>query len=306
MKVLVTGGAGFIGSHIVDQLLARGDEVIIVDNLITGKEEQVHSKGKFYRINITDEALIDLVQEEKPEAIIHQAAQVHVPSSVENPFFDAETNVIGTINLLEAARRGGVRKIVYASSAAVYGEPQYLPINEMHPTEPLSPYGVSKLTAEQYIKMYAKEHGFSYSLLRYANIYGVRQDPRGEGGVISILVDKVLGQQAFTVFGDGKQTRDYVYVTDAAKANVLALDTEQNGTYNIGTGKRTSLLDLIQTFEQVTERKMEVEYGPERPGDIVHSYYEIGKVSEELKWTPTITLVEGLKATIKYYQKSYT
>lgn len=306
MKVLVTGGAGFIGSHIVDQLLARGDEVIIVDNLITGKEEQVHSKGKFHRINITDDTLRDLVQEEKPEAIIHQAAQVHVPSSVENPFFDAQTNVIGTINLLEAAVRGGVRKIVYASSAAVYGEPQYLPINEIHPTEPLSPYGVSKLTAEQYIKMYAREHGFSYSLLRYANIYGVRQDPRGEGGVISILVDKVLGQQTFTVFGDGSQTRDYVYVTDAAKANVVALDTKQNGIYNIGTGKRTSLLDLIHTFEQVTGRKMNVEYGPERPGDIVHSYYAIEKVSEELKWTPSVSLVEGLQITLEHYQKSYT
>lgn len=306
MKVLVTGGAGFVGSHIVDLLLERGDEVIVVDNLITGKEEQVHSKAKFYRINITDDDFQDIVQQEKPEAIIHQAAQIQVPTSVENPFFDARTNIIGTINLLEAARKSGVKKIVYASSAAVYGEPRYFPIDERHPIVPLSPYGVSKLSAEYYLKMYAKEYGISASILRYANVYGIRQDPRGEGGVISILIDKVLAKQPFTVFGNGLQTRDFIYVSDVAKANIAALLTDNAGVFNIGTGIKTSLLQLIETLQEVIGGKLEIQYGPARPGDIEHSYFAIEKAQTELDWTWQIDLRTGLKSTLEHYQKMYT
>lgn len=306
MKLLVTGGAGFVGSHIVDQLLERGDKVVIIDNLVTGKREQVHSNAVFYRIDITDPKLKQIVEQEKPDAIIHQAAQIQVPTSMEDPGYDASSNIIGTINLLEAARHSGVKKIVYASSAAVYGEPQYLPIDENHQTEPLSPYGVSKLTAEYYLKMYSKVYGISYSILRYANVYGIRQDPRGEGGVISILVDKILKNESFTIYGDGEQTRDYIYVSDVAKANIAAVSCPKNGTYNIGTGKRTSLLELIKIFEAVSGEKVSYQLGPERPGDIDHSYFQADKVRSALNWEPKVDLHSGLKATLDYYRKVYS
>ncbi|SEM78924.1 SDR family oxidoreductase [Lihuaxuella thermophila] len=305
MKVLVTGGAGFIGSHIVDHLIAGGAEVAIVDNISTGKSTQIHPDASFYSMDISSPHLLEVFQKEQPEVVIHQAAQIHVGTSVDDPVFDATTNILGTIRLLEASRQTGVRKIVYASSAAVYGNPEYLPIDEQHPVHPLSGYGVSKYTPEQYLSVYHHLYGLRYTILRYANVYGVRQDPRGEGGVISIFIDKILSNSPLTIFGDGEQTRDYIYVEDVAKANLAAIQNGDGEIFNIGTGVRTSLNQVVQLFNQITGRQNPVEYGPERSGDIKHSYFNNQKARALLFWEPAVTLEEGLKKTYEYYRDEY-
>jgi len=306
MKVLVTGGAGFIGSHIVDLLLERGDDVIVVDNLSTGQETHLRPEVTFYRMDITDHRLSDVVAETRPEVVIHQAAQIDVPTSVQDPLHDARTNIIGTLNLLEACRNAGVRKVVYASSAAVYGNPEYLPIDEKHPVAPLSGYGISKHTPEHYLQVYAQLHGLAYTVLRYANVYGIRQDPRGEGGVISIFIEKVLKGEPITVFGDGEQTRDYIYVEDVARANVAALINGDGQILNIGTGQKTSINELIALFEEVSGQKMEIHHAPDRPGDIKHSYFDNRRAMEMLNWRPETELSVGLRKTLTYYRERIT
>lgn len=301
MKVMVTGGAGFVGSHIVDRLIALGHDVIVLDNLSTGKKDFIHPAASFYQVDIRDRQLVEIVKAEQPETVIHQAAQSEVPTSVKDPLFDAETNILGTLLLLEACRLSGVRKIVYASSAAVYGEPAYLPIDEEHPVAPLSNYGISKFTPEFYLKMYNQLYGLEYTILRYANVYGIRQEPRGEGGVIAIFLDRLLRGEALTIYGDGKQTRDFVYVGDIADANISALDRGNGMIFNLGTGTPTSLEKLIQVLGEVTERRIQVEYGPERPGDIKHSHFDSRQAKKWLEWTPRIDLKTGLRMTYEYY-----
>lgn len=305
MKVLVTGGAGFIGSHIVDQLVEKGDQVVIVDNISSGRKENINEKARFYQIDITDSDLLNVFERERPEAVIHQAAQIHVHTSVKEPMFDATVNILGTINLLEACRKTGVKKVVYASSAAIYGNPEYLPIDEKHPVAPLSGYGVSKYTPEHYFAIYRQLYGLNYTILRYANVYGLRQDPRGEGGVISILVDKYLRRELFTVFGDGEQTRDYIYVGDVARANIMALSQGDGEVFNVGTGVSTSLNEVVKRFNEIAGYENKVEYGPEREGDIKHSYFNNGKIRRVLGWQPEVTLEEGLRKTYEYYQDIY-
>jgi UDP-glucose 4-epimerase len=305
MKVIVTGGAGFIGSHIVDLLIARGDRVVIIDNLSSGKKEHIHPEAKWIEMDLTNPELSDVFMREKPEAVIHQAAQIRVDVSVEDPVLDANTNIIGTINLLEACRKSGVKKVVYASSAAVYGDPKYLPVDEEHPVSPLSGYGISKHTVEHYLEVYAHLYGLKYTVLRYANVYGLRQDPRGEGGVISILVDKYLKKEPFTIFGDGEQTRDYIYVEDVAKANVAALSRGDGEILNVGTGVQTSLNQLLSLFDEIASFENEKVHGPDRPGDIKHSYFKNDKVCRILDWKPKYTLMEGLRKTYEYYQNEY-
>ncbi|MBA4541799.1 MULTISPECIES: SDR family oxidoreductase [Thermoactinomyces] len=305
MKVLVTGGAGFIGSHIVDQLVEKGDQVVIVDNISSGRKENINEKARFYQIDITDSDLLNVFERERPEAVIHQAAQIHVHTSVKEPMFDATVNILGTINLLEACRKTGVKKVVYASSAAIYGNPEYLPIDEKHPVAPLSGYGVSKYTPEHYFAIYRQLYGLNYTILRYANVYGLRQDPRGEGGVISILVDKYLRRESFTVFGDGEQTRDYIYVGDVARANIMALSQGDGEVFNVGTGVSTSLNEVVKRFNEIAGYENKVEYGPEREGDIKHSYFNNGKIRRVLGWQPEVTLEEGLRKTYEYYQDIY-
>lgn len=305
MKVVVTGGAGFIGSHIVEQSIARGDQVAIIDNISTGKETHIHPDASFYRLDLTSDRLLGVLQKEEPEVVIHQAAQVHVTTSVENPVYDATNNIIGTINLLEACRLTGVKKVVYASSAAVYGNPEYLPIDEQHPIHPLSGYGISKFTPEHYLAVYHHLYGIQYTILRYANVYGIRQDPRGEGGVISIFVDKILSDQPLTIFGDGEQTRDYIYVEDVAKANLAAIAAGDGEIVNIGSGISTSLNDVVKLFHSISGKQLQVDYGSERPGDIKHSYFNIKKARSVLSWEPTISLAQGLRHTYEYYQNQY-
>ncbi|OYD08044.1 SDR family oxidoreductase [Paludifilum halophilum] len=304
MKVLVTGGAGFIGSHIVDQLLAGGYRPVVVDNLSTGSENYLRSEVPFYRMNIQDERLSEVFRAERPDAVIHQAGQSSVSLSIENPAGDAETNILGTIRLLEGCRRYGVKKLVYASSAAVYGNPQYLPIDEKHPVSPLSPYGISKYTPETYLQAYRDLYGLSYTVFRYANVYGVRQVPHGEGAVISIFIDKLLRGEPLTIFGDGEQTRDYIYVEDIASANVAALEKADGETLNIGTGISTSINELIRVFEKTLGRKIDRAHGAERPGDIKYSYFDNTRALRLLDWAPKTDLESGLKRTFEYYSQA--
>lgn len=295
MKVLVTGGAGFIGSHIVDLCIEAGYEVCIIDNLSTGKKENIHPLAHFYHNNINEPEVKQIISAEKPDFIIHQAAQSSVTVSLTNPIGDAQSNIIGTINILEAARLNGISKIIYASSAAVYGEPQYLGIDEEHPISTLSPYGISKYVPEMYIQTYQRLYGLNYTILRYGNVFGERQDPHGEGGVISIFTDKALRGEKLTIFGDGEQTRDFVYVKDVAKANLLALTAGENYILNVGTNQQTSLNQLIEECHSIVGKKITVEYKDPRPGDIKHSYMNNTLIKDTFNWNPKYNLRQGLE-----------
>lgn len=301
MKVLVTGGAGFIGSHIVDHLLTAGHDVVVLDNMSTGSETNLHPDAVLYRMDMENPMINEIFQQEKPEIVIHQAAQTVVQTSVREPLHDANVNILGTINILEACRMSGVAKVIYASSAAIYGDPQYVPIDEHHPVNPLSGYGISKYTPEQYLRVYHNLYGLKYTILRYANVYGIRQDPQGEGGVISIFIDKVIGKIPCTIYGDGEQTRDYVYVEDVARANVAALHHGDGNFYNIGTGVHTTLNQLVFQLQQISGHAMDTIYEPERLGDIKHSYFTVQKAVRELDWSPQVQLADGLAKTYHYY-----
>lgn len=302
MKVLVTGGAGFIGSHIVDQALEAGYEVCIVDDFSTGKREQVNPRASFYEMSITLSDIEHVFNKEKPDFVIHQAAQSSVPVSLKDPMDDATTNIVGTINLLEAARRHHVRKFVYASSAAVYGEPQYMGVDEAHPKQPLSPYGISKYVPEFYFHAYHHLYGLAYTAFRYANVYGERQDPKGEGGVVSIFMDRALAGEELIVFGDGEQTRDFVYVQDVARANIMALTAGDHEIFNLSTNQPTSVNQLIALMGETLGHEVAVRYEAPREGDIVHSYLDNKSAIQKLGWTPQYSLAEGLEKTLRYYQ----
>lgn len=295
MQVLVTGGAGFIGSHIVDLLVQEKHQVAVVDNLVTGKRENLNSEATFYEMGICSRDLEEVFAKEKPEAVIHLAAQATVPRAVENPLYDAEINISGTINLLEMMRRFSVRKIVYSSSAAIYGNPVELPVKEDHPLVPVSPYGLSKYVAEEYINLYRRMYGIEFSILRYANVYGPRQTLEGEAGVVTIFVNKIKEGASLVINGDGRHTRDFVYVLDVAAANLKALETGQETVVNISTGKEISLKTLTEILAQASGKSVEVVYGPERPGDIVYSSLDAAKAQQCLGWTATTSLEEGMK-----------
>lgn len=304
MKILVTGGAGFIGSHIVDRLIDGGEDVVVIDNLHNENKKNLNKKAKFYKSDICSKDLEDIFKEEKIEKVIHQAAQVSVVTSLKNPKFDAEVNVLGSINLLECCRKFNVGKIVYASSGgAIYGEPKYLPLDEKHPITPISHYGVSKYVVEIYLNLYRGLYGLKYTSLRYANVYGPRQDPYGEGGVIAIFSNKLLRNEEPTIFGDGKQTRDFVYVEDVADANLLALEGGDNEAFNIGTGKETSVNEIFESLKEITRGDIDPIYEEERKGEIKQSYVTYSKAKEELNWEPKISLEEGLIKTVEYLKK---
>lgn len=306
MKVLVTGGAGFIGSHIVDQLLEKGHQVVVIDNMSSGKEDNLNAKAVFYRMNMEDTKIREVFEEQRPDVVIHQAAQTVVQTSVQEPVYDAHMNILGTVNLLETARLYGVKKFIYASSAAVYGNPQYVPIDERHPVGPLSGYGISKYTPEQYLRVYQQMYGMEFTILRYANVYGIRQDPQGEGGVISIFIDKALGTNPIAIFGDGEQTRDYIYVEDVARANLAALHAGDGEVFNIGTGVHTTLNQLVTKLQEISGRTLEVVYETERLGDIKDSYFSVNKAKNGLQWVPQVSLEEGLRKTYQFYSLRYS
>lgn len=302
MKVLVTGGLGFIGTNIVEAYLEKGYEVVVVDNVSTGKLDNKQPNVTLYQEDINTEKFLEIVEKEAPNVINHHAAQIDVQTSIQAPVTDAHINILGTVNVLEACRKFGCR-LVYASSAAVYGNPKYLGIDEEHPVNPISSYGISKHTPEHYISVYHQLYGVEYTIFRYANIYGPRQDPKGEGGVISILVDAFLEGNEFKVFGDGEQTRDFVYVGDVVSANVLATEISTNDIYNIGTGIPVSLNQTIEVFKEALSKEISISYQEERKGDIKHSYLLSDKAKAVLGWNPEVQLKEGIVKTYQYYNK---
>jgi len=302
-KVIVTGGLGFIGSNIVDLLVEKGYEVIIVDNLSTGSKKNMNRSAKLYCKDICNEDLRNIFKKEKPEYVVHEAAQINVRKSVDDPLFDAGVNVLGSINLLECCRETRVKKVVYASSGgAIYGEPAYLPADEKHAIRPLCPYGASKYSVENYLYIYKKNHGIDYVSLRYANVYGPRQDPQGEAGVISIFMNKLLGKISPIIYGDGEQTRDFVYVRDVASANIKALETDTKSTeYNIGTGVETSVNKLFEKIREATGATESAFHGKAVVGEVRRICLNIKLAEKELGWKPETTLDAGIKETVDWF-----
>lgn len=294
MKILVTGGAGFIGSHISDYFIENGYEVVIVDSLIHGNREFINPSAVFYEMDITDPDLIKVFEKEKPDYVSHHAAQIKVLNSVTDPIMDAQINIIGSINILECCRKTNVKKIIYPSSAAIFGNPMYLPIDEAHPLNMISGYGVSKHTVEHYLEVYNKLYGLEYTSFRYANVYGPRQDSTGEGGVISIFAEQFEKGITPTIFGDGEQTRDFVYVKDIARANYFAINEGLTGLYNVSSNIATSVNDLIDIFNRVYGKNIKPIYEQERPGDIKHSYMSYDKINKACGWAPTYSIEEGI------------
>ncbi len=305
MHILVTGGAGFIGSHLVDRYLAHGHEVAVVDNLSTGRRGNVNPAAAFHEVDITDaDTLRRVFEQQRPEAINHHAAQMDVRRSVREPVFDAATNIIGSINVIEAALRVGARRIIYASSGgAVYGELAEIPAAETHPINPISQYGVSKYTVELYLRLYSVLEGLEYVILRYANVYGPRQNPQGEAGVTAIFTGMMLQGQRPTIFGSGHKTRDYVFVDDVVEANVLALDHGAREAINIGTGVQTTDQSVYDTIAAATGFAEPPVYGGERKGDIQHSALAIEKARKVAGWSPKVSFAEGVRRTVEIHRQ---
>ncbi len=306
MKILITGGAGFIGSNVADRYLELGHEVVIVDNLITGQRENIPSAAKFYEADIRDEALAGIFEKERPDIVNHHAAQMDVRKSVADPVYDANVNVIGGLNLLQNCIKYDVKKFIFASTGgAIYGEQDYFPADEAHPLRPLSPYGITKLTTEKYLYFYNQTYGFNYTILRYANIYGPRQNPHGEAGVVAIFSERILEGQQPVINGDGLQTRDYVFVGDVVKANELALDSGTNRIYNIGTGVETDVNELFRTIVKYTGKDLPEKHGPAKPGEQKRSVLTSDLIYSELGWKPGVILDEGLKKTVEFFKKKH-
>lgn len=305
MKVLITGGAGFIGSNVADGLLEKNYKVIIVDNLSNGKKENIPQGAKFYRCDIRDKKLYDIFKAEKPAVIIHNAAQLSVRVSVEDPLMDADINIIGGLNVINACRIYNVEKIIFASSGGtVYGEQKYFPADEKHPTHPISPYGAAKLATENYLYYFYNAYGLKYISLRYANIYGPRQDPYGEAGVVAIFSSKMIKGESAVINGDGLQTRDYVYVGDAVDANLRAIESGFVGPLNIGTGRETTVVRLFNILKKVSGKaSMEEAYGPSREGEQRRSQLSNKLAGKMLGWQPKVSIEEGLKLTYHWFKK---
>jgi len=305
MKVLVTGGAGFIGSHLVDALIQRRHQLVVVDNLSTGRSENVNPAATFYRVDICSPELETIFEKERPELVNHQAAQTVIQKSNQDPAFDAKQNILGSLNLVLQCLRFGVKKIVYASSAGVYGEPKYRPVDENHPVTPISYYGISKHTVEHYLHLCHLENSLSYTVLRYANVYGPRQSPKGEAGVVAIFTRQMLQGERPTIFGKGDKTRDYVYVADVVMANLLAMEKSIDGVYNIGTGVETSDQEMFDLLAGLTGYNGNPHYVPVRKGEIYRSCLAYSKAQKEIGWQPQFLLREGLRETVNYYRSMF-
>jgi UDP-glucose 4-epimerase len=301
MRILVTGGAGFIGSHVVEMLHAHGHEVAVLDDLSTGHQRNVLPGVRFYECDIRDERLHTVFTDFQPEVVSHHAAQMSVRVSLQEPRRDAETNIEGSINLLECARAARTRKIIYASTGgALYGEPQYLPCDEGHPVVPLSHYGISKHTVEHYLELYRILYGQDYTVLRYPNVYGPRQDPEGEAGVVAIFAGLMLEGKPVTIFGDGEQQRDFVEVSDVARANLLALDRASGAVVNLGSNRGTSVHDIAAGLALATESTLPPIYKPQRLGEVYRIYLTNARACELLGWQPTVALNEGLARVVQW------
>lgn len=303
MKIAVTGGAGFIASHIADAYLSLGHDVVIIDNLSTGKRENIPANARFIEMDVNDPGIPALFMEEKFDIVNHHAAQMDVRVSVQDPTYDARINILGGINIYESALRSGVKKIIFASSGGtVYGEQEYFPADERHPTKPISPYGIAKLSNEQYLYYYAHVHGLPSVAFRYANIYGPRQNPHGEAGVIAIFAQKLLRGEQPVINGDGLQTRDYVYVGDVVAANILALQPQMIGAYNIGTGIETDVNTLFGHLRDLTQSNCEEQHAPAKQGEQLRSVLSHERIFASFGWTPKMDLVEGLSKTVDSFR----
>jgi UDP-glucose 4-epimerase len=303
MRVLVTGGAGFIGSHICDRLARDGHDLIILDDLSTGRAEQIHAAARFYQMDLGSPWLDEMFRIEKPEAVVHQAAQVSVRKSVEDPVRDAQVNLLGTAALLQSSAQHGVKRFLFGSTGgAIYGEADVLPTPEDYPPLPVSPYGASKLAAEIYLRTFHALHHLSYAALRYANVYGPRQDPHGEAGVVAIFVKRMLSGEKARINGDGGQTRDFVYVGDVAEANALALKSDAVGSFNVGTGKETEINQIFNQLKELTGYQLPGEYGPRLSGEQRRSVVNPTRINKVMGWQPRTDLRQGLMATVDYFR----
>lgn len=306
MRIIVTGGAGFIGSHILDAYLEAGHDVLVVDSLWEhggGRRVNVPSGVSLVHMDIRDEAIARIFADFKPDVVNHHAAQHSVAISMRDPIYDAQVNVVGLLNVLEQAARSGARKVIFASSGATFGNPQHLPIDEKTPQHPTSPYGITKMVGEHYLRFYRDSKALDFTALRYGNVYGPRQDPNGEAGVIAIFIARFLARQAVRIDWDGEQTRDYVYVADVARANVAALDRGSGECYVIGTGVPTSVNQIYRTLVDISGFQAPIERAPQRPGDARSAQFDAALARSELGWSPTTPLADGIRATYDHFQR---
>jgi UDP-glucose 4-epimerase len=306
LKILVTGGAGFIGSHVVDAYVTAGHEVAVLDNLSTGREDNVNPAAALHRADVRDLAQVQaVVAAFKPEVVNHHAAQSEVPKSVADPGYDAQVNVVGGLNVLKAAADNSVRKVIFSSTGgALYGEPDVVPADEDHPVRPLSPYGTSKAAFEQYLGTFDRTFGLRFTTLRYANIYGARQDFFAEEGrVVAIFASRMIEGKPVTIDGDGAQSRDMLHVGDVAVANLAALERGDSGTFHISTGVPVTINDLFRKLALVTEYKLEPRFGPARKGDVYRIALDNARARQQLGWEPRIPLDEGLRLTVEYFRE---
>jgi UDP-glucose 4-epimerase len=303
VKILVTGGAGFIGSHLVDRLVQEGHEVVVADNLSTGKRRNLNRAAEFYKRDVEGSRMESVFRRERPVVLIHLAAQMNIRRSVEDPLFDAQVNILGTLNVLDQAVRYGTRKVIFASSGgAIYGEQDVFPAPESHATRPLSPYGISKLTGEYYLAYYQRVSGIQYVSLRFSNVYGPRQDPYGEAGVVAIFTQKMIAGEQPIINGNGRQTRDFIYVDDVVEAHMSVLGRDIQGVYNVGTAHETTINDLYGKLADLTKAGCKQLYGPSKKGEQARSVVDASKLRQELGWEPRVSLDDGLARTVEYFR----
>ena len=303
MIILVTGGAGFIGSHVVDHFIDAGHRVVIVDDLSSGAVRNINSKAIFYKMDICSSELKSVFEAEKPDSVIHMAAQTAVSKSIQDQIADARINILGSLNIISNCVDYKIQNIIYASSCALYGQPQYCPLDENHPVNPLSPYGVSKHTVEHYLATQRYLNGLSYVVLRFANVYGPRQNPDGEGGVVAIFSKKMISGGQPTIYGQGDKTRDYVYVLDVVRAVTLAVKSKTTGIYNVGTGLETLDQTVFDLIKNECNYEGEPAYAPERPGEIKRICLSSDSVKKALNWKPRVVLKNGISETVAYYRR---
>jgi UDP-glucose 4-epimerase len=302
MKILVTGGAGFIGSHLVDRLVQEGHEVVIVDNLSTGKRRNINRAAEFYKLDIQSGRLARVFRNERPSMIMHLAAQMDVRRSVDDPTYDAQVNILGTVNVLQQAANHGCRKVLFASSGgAIYGEQEIYPAPETHPTQPLSPYGISKLSGEHYLTYFQRMSGIQCVALRFANVYGPRQDPEGEAGVVAIFTRKLLAGEQPVINGNGRQTRDFTYVDDVVEAHLAVVGKEVQGVYNVGTGEETTVNDLFRILADLIRPDCKELHGPAKQGEQIRSVIDATKL-RQLGWDAKTPIREGLSRTVEFFR----
>jgi len=304
-KILVTGGAGFIGSHLVDELIEIGHKVIVIDNLSTGKKENLNPKATFYKIDICSPKISEIFKKENPEFVFHLASQINVRKAVENPVLDAKINILGSLNILENCRKFKVKKVIFSSTGgAIYGKAKKIPTPETYLENPISPYGISKLTIEKYLKFYKENFALSFISLRFSNVYGPRQDSKGEAGVVAIFIDQLLRKKTPIIFGNGNQTRDFVFVEDVISACLKSISYKgKESFFNIATGIETSVNALYRKIAKILKVNTKPKYVPEKPGDLKRSCLDISKAKRELKWFPKYILEKGFFQTINYFKK---